>query len=332
MASGPLLRVLACGPAASLQDHGRFGLQRHGVSPAGAMDREALAVANLLAGNAPGTAAIETALAGLSVMVEGGPCLVAAAGAGAELAVAGRKLPAFTAGLAEPGETVTLGPARAGVYVYLAVGGGFRREPELGSLSVHRRSGIGGAPVAAGELMAVGASLGAPMRLSAPPPVSAGPIRVILGPQDDHAGADALAVLTGAAFTISQQADRMGVRLDGPAIIPAAGYNIVSDGIATGAIQLPGDGRPIVLLRDRQTTGGYPKIATVISADIGRFAQSPPGSTVRFAIVTREEAIAAARAAEARLRGLSAMLVAADAAPTTELLLSVNLIGGVTAG
>jgi allophanate hydrolase subunit 2 len=124
----------------------------------------------------------------------------------------------------------------------------------------------------------------------------------------------------------------MGFRLDGPKVTPAGGHDIVSDGIATGAIQLPGDGRPIVLLRDRQTTGGYPKIATVISADIGRFAQLQQGSAVRFTIVSRAEAIAAARAAADRIDGFAAAMTVANAILDAELLLSLNLIDGVTAG
>lgn len=328
----PRLRILACGPGVSLQDFGRFGLQRHGVSPAGAMDRESLALANALVGNPVEAACIESTLAGLSMTVEGGRLLLAAAGGGAELTIAGRKLPPATSGVAEPGDVVALGPARGGIYSCLSAGGGFRRHAELGSLSLHRRSGIGGPPLSAGDvLVAFGGSL-RPLRLRGDLPRDEGPIRIIPGPQDAHAGAEALQLLTSAIFTISPAADRMGVRLDGPQIVPAKGFNIVSDGIAAGAIQLPGDGRPIVLMRDRQTTGGYPKIAVVISADIGRFAQIPPGAQVRFQQVTREHAVVAARAAQERMLGLPGRLHPADAAAGYELLSSVNLIDGVTAG
>ncbi len=107
----------------------------------------------------------------------------------------------------------------------------------------------------------------------------------------------------------------MGIRLEGPPIRPEKGFNIVSDGIATGAIQIPGDAQPIVLMRDRQTTGGYPKIATIISADLDRFAQLAPGSPVRFAIVSREEAVAAARSRRRWLDSLPSLLVPVDGVP-----------------
>jgi biotin-dependent carboxylase-like uncharacterized protein len=327
-----LFRVDWCGAGASVQDAGRFGLQRYGVSPAGAMDREALALANALVGNPAGMAAIECPLAGFAGRVEEGRVLVAAAGGGSELSIAGRKLSPFTSDFAERGEIVTLGPARSGVFAYLAFGGGILSPPELGSLSVHRRSGLGGAPLRPGDVLPLGDAPVRARRLSRSPDAPKGPIRIVPGPQDDHAGAAALALLTSSGFTISSQADRMGVRLDGPKVTPAGGHDIVSDGIATGAIQLPGDGRPIVLLRDRQTTGGYPKIATVISADIGRFAQLQQGSAVRFTIVSRAEAIAAARAAADRIDGFAAAMTVANAILDAELLLSLNLIDGVTAG
>ncbi len=326
------LRIVSCGPGASLQDGGRFGLQRYGVSPAGAMDGESLATANALVGNAPAAAAIEAVLTGGAFLVEGGPALVAATGA--ELSIGGRRIPPLTAAVAEPGETILLGPARDCVYAYVAIAGGFAVEPELGSLSLHRRSGIGGAPLAAGDLLALGPAAPAsrPLRLPEARSRDEAPIRIMPGPQAQHVGEAAVALLLTGAFTISRLADRMGVRLDGPAITPEKGFNIVSDGIATGAIQIPGDARPIVLMRDRQTTGGYPKIATIITADLDRFAQLPPGHAVRFILVSREEAVAAARARRQRLETLPARLVPAGSALSTERLLSLNLIDGVTAG
>lgn len=324
------LRVLACGPGASLQDFGRFGLQRYGVSPAGAMDREALAAANALVGNSVGTAGVELMLAGAEFALEDGPALIAVAGGGASLTVAGRKVPPLTSALAEPGDRIAIGPAREGVYAYLAAANGFALPAELGSLSLHRRSAIGAPPLAAGMALPLGdGPLARPLRLPEPP-ADEGPIRIMLGPQDGHFAAEAIETLSSAAFRVSAAADRMGVRLDGPTLAHARGFNIVSDGIATGSIQVPGDGRPILLMRDRQTTGGYPKIAAVISADLGRFAQIPPGREVRFAVVTREEAVAAARAAQARMDRFASTL--RPAALTTETLLRENLIGGVVAG
>jgi allophanate hydrolase subunit 2 len=157
------------------------------------------------------------------------------------------------------------------------------------------------------------------------------PIRVILGPQDDYFSPEQIETFGREPWTISHRSDRMAYFLDGPQIAPANGLNVVSDGIVMGAIQVLGDGRPMVLMADRQVTGGYPKIATVIGPDLGRLAQLRPGSPVRFAHTTIEAAVAARRAERA-------MLAAAIEAtplvrtPDAELLLGSNLISGVSGG
>jgi biotin-dependent carboxylase-like uncharacterized protein len=324
------LHIIACGPGATLQDFGRYGLQRYGVSPAGSMDQDSLAAANTLVGNRVDLAGVEFALAGATFLTEGGPALVAAVGAA--LSISGRRIPALTSATAAPGETITVGPPHDGVYAYLAAAGGFALVSELGSLSRHRRSGIGAAALAPGMALPLAeGALPSPMRLETLERDD-GPIRIMLGPQAGHFTEAAIVALTTSAFTVSTAADRMGVRLEGPVLAHAGGFNIVSDGIATGSIQVPGDGRPIVLMRDRQTTGGYPKIATIITADLSRFAQLQPGRELRFASVSREEAVAAARRTQARIAGLQAAMMPAAVALTTETLLRENLIGGVTAG
>ena len=328
------LRVVQCGPGTCLQDAGRFGFQRFGVSPAGAMDPDALLLANLLVGNPEDRAAIEFCMLGGTFSVSGGSAMLALCGGDATLVVGARPISPLTSTRAEDGETVIVRPGREGVYSYLAVAGGFDIIPELGSLSLHRRAGLGGAPLQGGDVLALAGeaeSLGA-MRLPKAEPISERPIRVMLGPQDDFFTADAIATLLSATFTVSPQADRMGVRLTGPRLEHAKGFNIVSDGIVTGHIQVPGDGQPIVLLRDRQTTGGYPKIATIITADLARFAQMRPGSQLRFQAVSREEAIAAARMAHALRRSLAGQIMTADRPISTALLLGTNLISGVTGG
>jgi 5-oxoprolinase (ATP-hydrolysing) subunit C len=328
----PALRVVACGSGATLQDAGRFGLQRHGVSPAGAMDSVALARANALVGNPLTAAGVELTLAGASFAVEGGPVLVAVEGGGAALAVGGRAVPPSTSALAAPGDVVTIGPCRGGVYACLAVGGGFDLPPEFGSLSLHRRSGIGAPPLAPGTVLPIGASAAPTPRRLPPEPAVEGSFRIMAGPQDDWFGPDAMALLTSAAFGVGMASDRMGVRLEGAILVHARGFNIVSDGIVAGAIQVPGDGRPIVLMRDRQTTGGYPKIATVITADLPRFAQLSPGAEARFRLVGRDEAATAAREMRRRIAGFAAAAAPAIVRPTTEALLAANLIDGVVAG
>jgi allophanate hydrolase subunit 2 len=157
-----------------------------------------------------------------------------------------------------------------------------------------------------------------------------GPIRVLLGPQDDHFTARGLETFLAAPYAVSQQSDRMGVRLTGAKIEHGPkGYNIVSDGIATGSIQVPGTGEPLILLADRQTTGGYPKIATVITADLGRLAQMRPGATLAFEAVTRQAAVAAWQAQSTALEAFRLGLRPARGfAPDSADLLARNLIDG----
>lgn len=326
------LVVRDCGAGTTIQDAGRFGYQRYGVGPAGAMDRIALAVANRLVGNAPGVGAIEFALFGGSFLVEGGDVRVALAGALADLKIDGETVPALTSATARAGQVISVGPARAGVFMMLAVSGGFALKPDLGSQSFHLRAGLGGVdrqPVKPGQKLAVaGGPDGPELTASRAPSVSSGAYRIVLGPQDDYFSEAGIQTLTEAAYAVSAQADRMGYRLTGPKIEHARGYNIVSDGIVTGSIQVPGSGEPIVLLADRQTTGGYPKVATIISADLPRFVQQRPGSAVRFAVVSRAEAIAAAREQAAMLAAVAEGLRPAGGGLDAERLLSLNLIDG----
>ena len=330
------LVVTAAGPLTALQDAGRFGWQRYGVGPSGAMDRLSLALANVLAGNAPGTAAIELALAGARLAVEGGVVRVALAGATAALKIDGQPAPPLTSVTVQPGQTIEIGAAAAGIYSYLAVSGGFALPPALGSLSLHHRTAIGGIdgrPLRAGDRLplAGGEPSGPDLMLSAAPNLEQGPIRVVLGPQDDYFTAAGLETLLSNPYTISEQSDRMGMRLAGPQVEHGSkGYNIVSDGIPSGAIQVPGNGLPLILLADRQTTGGYPKIATVISWDLPRLAQCRPGTALRFQRVERAEAVRIAKASDQAFRDLIATVRPAGLSGLVSSdLLSLNLVGGV---
>jgi biotin-dependent carboxylase-like uncharacterized protein len=327
------LEVKACGPMTSLQDRGRAGYQRFGVSPSGAMDFRSLAAANALVGNPPDMAGIEFVNLGGAFTCTGGDLRIALVGADCTLTIDGAPVPEQTSVVLKEGQTAQVGHARTGTFAYLAVAGGFAVEPQLGSLSFHLRSrlgGLNGAPLQAGDHLPchVDAQPGALMNLPLDLRGDDAPIRVLLGPQGDYFTPDAIKTFLSVEFTVSPQADRMGFQLTGPRIEHAKGFNIVSDGIVTGHIQIPGSGQPIVLMRDRQTAGGYPKIATVISADLDRFAQLRPGSPVRFRAVDREEAVAAARALKEWIAGLPDALMPVRFDLTTEHLLSVNLIGG----
>lgn len=330
------LVVTTAGPLTALQDAGRFGWQRYGVGPSGAMDRLSLALANVLVGNPPGSAAIELALAGARLMVEGGAARVALAGATTALKIDGQPAAPLTSVVVQPGQTIEVGPAAKGLYSYLAVSGGFALPPALGSLSLHHRTAIGGIdgrPLRPGDRLplAGGEPSGPDLMLPNAPQVEPGPIRVVLGPQDDHFSAAGLETFLSGPYTISEQADRMGMRLSGPKIEHGPkGYNIVSDGIPSGAIQVPGNGLPLILLADRQTTGGYPKIATVISWDLPRLAQSLPGTELRFQSVERAEAVRIARASDEAFRALIASVRPAGLSGLASSdLLSLNLVGGV---
>ncbi|KLK94420.1 hypothetical protein AA309_04115 [Microvirga vignae] len=328
------LVVKSCGPMTSLQDWGRIGYQRFGVSPSGAMDRRYLAMANALVGNAPETAAVEFMNLGGILTCEGGELRLALVGAGCTASINDVLVEPNTTIALREGNTLQVGHARTGTFAYLAVAGGFLIEPQLGSLSFHPRSRLGGLkgePLKAGDRLPCKPDKQdrAPMHLPLDPSQETGPIRVMMGPQDDYFTEDAIRTFLSAEFVISPQADRMGFQLNGPQLEHAKGFNIVSDGIVDGHIQVPGSGLPIVLMRDRQTAGGYPKIATIISADLARFAQMRPGSPVRFRAASREEAVAAARQMKEWIAALPSALVPLRFDLTTEHLLSTNLIGGM---
>ena len=301
------LVISAIGPSSSVQDGGRFGAQRYGLTPSGAMDRLGLAAANCLVGNAMFTAAIEIGPFGAAFTAREGAVRVALAGASRNADVAGRAVAPDTSVTLADGETLKLGFARSGSFSYLAIEGGIAGEPMFGSMAVNARAGLGSPyprPLQAGdELLVATASGAAERRIDLPPPLNA-PIRVVMGPQDDEFADDQKNLFLDSEWKISATSDRMGYRLEGPVIKHLHGHNIVSDGTVNGSIQVPGNGAPIVLVPDRGTSGGYPKIATVISADLGRFAQISAGTGFRFQAVNMAEAQAEARKFAELLRTL----------------------------
>jgi biotin-dependent carboxylase-like uncharacterized protein len=301
------LVVSSIGPASSVQDGGRFGAQRYGLTPSGAMDRLALATANCLVGNALFGPAVEIGPYGAALTARDGAVRVALSGAPRSADIAGRSVASDTSVTIADGETLILGMARGGSFGYLAIEGGIKGEPIFGSFSVNARVGLGSPyprPLQAGDELGVTAASAGPERRIDLPATMAGPIRVVLGPQSDEFGDDAISLLLDSEWKISATSDRMGYRLEGPAIKHLHGHNIVSDGTVNGSIQVPGNGQPIVLMSDRGTSGGYPKIATVVTADFGRFAQVPAGTAFRFKAVSMEEAQAEARKFAELLRTL----------------------------
>jgi 5-oxoprolinase (ATP-hydrolysing) subunit C len=332
------LAIIAAGPGVTLQDAGRHGYLRYGVTAAGPMDRLAMATANLAVGAAAGATAIEVSLGGIEVTADEAMLPVAAAGGNFEVTLDGQRLPPAVRLVLTPGARLRIRAGGDGAWCYLAVGGTIDVPPVLGSNATHTRSslgGIDGRALAAGDVLPakdVRATDGATAALGAPwLERHDDPIRVILGPQDDYFSRTQIDAFCREPWTISNHSDRMAYFLDGAGIAPENGLNIVSDGIVMGAIQVLGDGRPMVLMADRQVTGGYPKIATVIGPDLGRLAQLRPGSPVRFALTTIDAAVAARRAERALL---AAGVVATPLVrtPNADVLLGANLISGVSGG
>jgi biotin-dependent carboxylase-like uncharacterized protein len=287
------LVVASIGPASSVQDGGRHGAQRYGLTPSGAVDRLGLAAANTLVGSEPFAAAVEIGPFGAKFTARDGAVRVALSGARRSADIAGRASIFDTSMTIAEGETLNLGFAKGGAFSYLAIEGGIKGEPMFGSLAVNARTGLGSPyprPLQAGDVLQTKAASSTAERRIELPPAATGPIRVVLGPQDDEFSDEAKALFLGSEWKISATSDRMGYRLEGPVIEHLHGHNIVSDGTVDGSIQVPGNGAPIVLMADRGTTGGYPKIATLITADLGRFAQTPAGSGFRFRAVPMAEA------------------------------------------
>ncbi len=301
------LAITSIGPASSVQDGGRPGSQRYGLVPSGAMDRLALAAANTLLGNEPFAAAVEIGPFGAAFAARGGAVRIALAGASRNADIAGRPVAIDSSATLADGETLTLGFARSGSFSYLAIEGGIAGKPDFGSLAVNARAGLGSPyprPLQSGDELQTNPASGAAERRIELPTAADAPIRVVWGPQDDEFSDDAKQLFLDSEWKISATSDRMGYRLEGPVIKHLHGHNIVSDGTVNGSLQVPGNGQPIVLMPDRGTSGGYPKIATVISADFGRFAQTAAGRAFRFKAVSMAEAQDAARKFAESLRSL----------------------------
>ena len=328
------LRILSCGPAMTVQDVGRIGAQRYGVSGSGAMDQEAYRAANALVGADHDAAVLEFAAFGGQFKVDE-PVLISVTGGSCPIDVDGSRHEPWTSFWLLPDARLSIGSLRDAAYGFVGIGHGIDVPPFMGSRSTHSRSGVGGyqgRPLRLGDVLPVFPSnkCDIAQNVRHPPKQRAGAIRVVAGPQDDYFGEDAWEVLLNEPFTVAAQ-DRMGMMLEGPVLNHTKGFNIVSDAIAFGSVQVPGSGKPIILLADRQSTGGYPKIATVISCDLGRLAQAIPGSVIRFEKVGVETAEELAIVAHADLlRAIDDLEPVADRPDlSSDRLLGLNLVDGV---
>jgi antagonist of KipI len=283
----PVFDVLRAGPAASIQDLGRPAAQSLGFGPSGPMDPFALQAANLLAGNPRDAAALESGLGGL-VLRAREERVVAVTGAGSD----------WRSRRVRAGEELALPAAVEGVWSYVAVDGGFGSELFLGSAATDvraRRGGLGGRRLAEGDVLSADAPRGGRdgrvlSRAAWPAYPASSVVRVVLGPRDDLFTDEGLRLFLSEPYTVSGRSDRMGYHLIGPAIAFRGEADVPSEAVAFGSIQVPADGRPIVLMAERQATGGYAQIATVIGVDVAKVAQTRPGGTLRFRAVSVEEA------------------------------------------
>lgn len=318
------LRVIEPGLATTVQDSGRIGYRRYGVPTAGALDSVAWRLANALAGAPEGAAALELRLGGPTLAVEADALRIAYVGAAARLrilrAADGEERVIEAGPVLWPGLALARGDRLSvermtGAIGYLAVDGGVAVAPVLGSRSTALKGGFGGwqgRTLRAGDVIPLGApeaSATGDRGLRHDFGRADGPavLRAVPGPQDSCFTEAALAQFFEGEWRVSAAADRMGLRLDGPLLEHRDGHDIVSDGIPGGAVQVPGDGKPILLLADRGTTGGYPKIACVATVDLPRAGRLLPGARLRFERISPAAAVAALRAEE---RGVRAAIAA----------------------
>jgi len=298
-----LLEVIDGGIGNSIQDAGRFGYRHMGITVSGALDSWLSLCANTLVGNAPDSAVIEIRAVGPTLQVTHGRVRIALAGdLSATLTRAdgtSRQMAPWVSVTLLPKDRVEVG-FLAGGTAYLAVTGGIRSPLQLGSRSTYQRAAIGGIdgrPLMSGQSLPCASQDHRRYHEYHAEPWSCGDgaMRVMLGPQHEYFKPEAIETLFNSDYQVGTQQDRMGMRLEGPPLahVTPQSADIVSDGVTPGVIQVPGNGQPIILLADCQTVGGYPKIATVISADLPRLAQLHPGQMLRFAAVDAAQARAA---------------------------------------
>jgi 5-oxoprolinase (ATP-hydrolysing) subunit C len=296
-----VIRISEAGLRSTVQDRGRFGHLRAGVPPAGAADPFALAAANALVGNTDDAAGIEIIGTPFRFSCDDSR-VVAVAGRDVSLATRSR-LPPWSSVFVRAGQTVTVHSGEHTRFAYLAVSGGIATAPLMGSRASYLPAGLGAA-LRAGDVLPLGDSDAGPEDAARriEPTTYDEQVRAMAGPHDDRFEGDVSVRFFGEAFLVQPASDRQGVRLGGVPIAPRAG-ELLSCGVVAGAVQVPRGGSPIVLLADHGTTGGYPVIATVIAADIGKVAQRMPGESLRFYRVERDEALDALRAERRALDG-----------------------------
>lgn len=296
------IKILDAGLLTTVQDLGRYGFQRYGVSASGVMDEYSAKIANKLVGNKIGEAVLETTLKGVQIEFLQNTA-VAITGGNCDVTLNGTKIELWQSYLVNRGDILKMGICRSGLRNYLAFAGGIDVPIIMNSKSTNLKAKVGGfngRKLMTGDVLSVGVgSLETPLTLNKhyiPTYSKDIKVGVILGQQDDHFTEAGIKTFLNETYTVTQESDRMGIRLSsvsGATIKHKNGADIISDGITFGAIQVPGSGQPIVMMADRQTTGGYTKIGNVISSDLAKLAQATPGTKVKFVEYTLEQAVQA---------------------------------------
>lgn len=296
------IKILDAGLLTTVQDLGRYGFQRYGVSASGVMDEYSAKIANKLVGNKVGEAVLETTLKGVQIKFLQNTA-VAITGGNCDATLNETKIELWQSYLVNRGDILKMGICRSGLRNYLAFAGGIDVPIIMNSKSTNLKAKVGGfngRKLMTGDVLSVGVgSLEAPLTLNKhyiPTYSKDIKVGVILGQQDDHFTEAGIKTFLNETYTVTQESDRMGIRLSsvsGATIEHKNGADIISDGITFGAIQVPGSGQPIVMMADRQTTGGYTKIGNVISSDLAKLAQATPGTKVKFVEYTLEQAVQA---------------------------------------
>ena len=298
--------IAHAGPQVTVQDAGRAGLMRFGVPASGPMDRLAYQIATQSLGNRQGASTIEVSLGGLTLLCTQGQISFAVAGGSFHVMLDGQVLAPWCVASIRSGQTLTIRPGRWGNWCYLAFAGRSTCNTWLGSTATHLSSGLGGGKLVAGsEVVFEDAELRETRHGAIAVPVTARPrrqMRVVLGPQDRFFTAETIKAFLSNPFTLTDAYDRMGVRLSGPLLTPAATMDMPSEPIVRGSVQVAGDGVATVLLADHQTTGGYPKIATILSQDLDGFVQVRSRSDVRFVATDPKVAVEATRLRQAAFK------------------------------
>ncbi|NRD76351.1 biotin-dependent carboxyltransferase family protein [Bacillus sp. BRMEA1] len=291
-----IFKVIKPGLQTTIQDFGRFGFQQYGISPSGAMDVFSLQIANILTGNPLGSAALEAVLAGPEIEILS-DITVAICGGDFSPKVDGHEVLMWKSISLKKGQILSIGSCRQGARAYIAFSGGIDVPEILGSKSTFLNGGFGGLEgraLQSGDILLGNAAIMKPLKFLHPELIPTFHktlhLRVILGPHEKSFTKQSIQRFLNETYTLTPQSNRMGIQLKGPKLDHLLGPDIISDPVPFGGIQVPSSGQPIILMVDRQTTGGYTRIATVISADIPLLAQAVPDTKITFSTVSVEEA------------------------------------------